>query len=91
MKKKISEKKNAERNWAIAQLSCEKKKKLYCNLAIVLQDRRLEKKICIAIVLQEKGVVGWFVLQWAGIVLQYRSLDKGIGSQYTDCIVTRRG
>ena len=52
---------------------------------------RAGKKNCIAIVLQEKGVVGWFVLQWAGIVLQYRSLDKGIGSQYTDCIVTRRG
>ena len=68
-----------------------KKKNLYCNLAIVLQERGLEKKNCIAIVLQEKGVVGWFVLQWAGIVLHYRSLDKGIGSQYTDCIVTRRG
>ena len=36
-------------------------------------------------------VVGWFVLQWAGIVLQYRGLGKGIRSQYTDCIVTRRG
>ena len=34
-----------------------KKKSLYCNLAIVLQERGLEKN-CIAIVLQEKGVVG---------------------------------
>ena len=33
---------------------------LYCNLAIVLQEREGWKK---NFVLQEKGVVGWFVLQ----------------------------
>ena len=41
-----------------------KKKILYCNLAIVLQ---------------EKGVVGWFVLQCTGIVLQYRTLTRVLG------------
>ena len=52
--KKKKRKKNAERNWVTAQLYCEKKK-LYCNLAIVLQERGLEKKI----VLQPGCVVLW--------------------------------
>ena len=56
MKKKY-EKKSAKRNWAIAQLSCE----FY--FFFVLQEKGLEKKNYIAIVMQEKGVVGWFVLQ----------------------------
>ena len=57
---------------------------LYCNLAIVLQERGLEKN-CVAIVLQEKGVVGLglycnrkIVLQpwecsWLGFVLQEKA------------------
>ena len=69
-----------KRIWATAQLYCEKKKN-YCNLAIVLQERGLEKKI----VLQEKGVVGLglycnrkIVLQpwkcsWLGFVLQEKA------------------
>ena len=69
--------------------NCLVKKKKNCIATLQLYCKRegWKKKI----VLQEKGVVRWFVLQWADIVLQYRSLDKGIGSQYTDCIVTRRG
>ena len=76
MKKKYMKKEEVHNGIGLLPNCLVKKKNLYCNLAIVLQ---------------EKGVVGWFVLQWAGIVLQYRSLDKGIGSQYMDCIVTRRG
>ena len=55
--KKNYEKKSAKQNWAIAQLSCE------IFFFFVLQERGLEKKNYIAIVMQEKGVVGWFVLQ----------------------------
>ena len=68
-----------------------KKKNCIATLQLYCKREGWKKKNCIAIVLQEKGVVRWFVLQWADIVLQYRSFDKGIGSQYTDCIVTRRG
>ena len=46
-----------------------KKKNLYCNLAIVLQERGV-KKNCIAIVLQEKGVVGFGLYCNRKIVLQ---------------------
>ena len=42
----------------IGKKNCIATLQLYCNLAIVLQERGLEKKNCIAIVLQEKGVVG---------------------------------
>ena len=42
--KKSAQKVQQKRIWATAQLYCEKKK-LYCNLAIVLQERELEKKI----------------------------------------------
>ena len=54
--KKCEEKKSAKRNWATAQLSCEKKKNC-------IARERAGKKNCIAIVLQEKGVVGRIVLQ----------------------------
>ena len=57
-----------------------KKKNLYCNLPIVLQERELEKKLycnCITreragkkIVLQEKGVVGLGLYCNRKIVLQ---------------------
>ena len=42
-KKKNAQKAQQKRIWATAQLYCGKKK-LYCNLAIVLQERGLEKK-----------------------------------------------
>ena len=44
LKKKFAQKVQQKRIWATAQLYCEKKN-LYCNLAIVLQERGLEKKI----------------------------------------------
>ena len=63
MKKKLHEKKNVERNWATAQLSCEKKQIMYCNLAIVLQPcnciarERAGKKKYFAIVFQKERVL----------------------------------
>ena len=57
LKKKYMLKKCSRNRFGLLP-NCIGKKKLYCNLAIVLQERGLEKKNCIAIVLQEKGVVG---------------------------------
>ena len=65
-------KKNAKRNWATAQLSCENfffciaTLQLYCNLAIVLQERGLEKKNCIA----REGCSWRHCIESQGIVLQ---------------------
>ena len=67
--------------WAFSSSWKEEKKILYCNLAIVLQERGLKNKnlYCNTIIVLQTRRLGWIVLQHGGklyagccIVLQYR-------------------
>ena len=80
----IMKKKGAERIWATAQLYCEKKKKLYCNLGFVLQEEGwLQERES-----QYKNCIVTRSSRLTRFVLQRRSLEGGVVSQYTYCIVT---
>ena len=69
LKKKSAQKVQQKRIWATAQLSCEKKKIVYCNLAIVMQERGLKKNIVLQYTIlycREEGLMAGlrgFVLQ----------------------------